>query len=77
NNIPPRRTFDAAATAAAPMTAAAVKQLIKVRVYAALSNHETLQNKTNGYGNGSHNSDIGIRGTIRTPRECTYKDFLN
>ncbi|GJR56747.1 putative reverse transcriptase domain-containing protein, partial [Tanacetum coccineum] len=26
---------------------------------------------------GSHNSDTGIRGTVRTPRECTYKDFLN
>ncbi|GJT15478.1 putative reverse transcriptase domain-containing protein [Tanacetum coccineum] len=25
----------------------------------------------------SHNSDTGIRGTVRTPRECTYKDFLN
>ncbi|GJR60459.1 hypothetical protein Tco_1502621 [Tanacetum coccineum] len=28
-------------------------------------------------GNGSYNSDTGIRGTIRAPRECTYKDFLN
>ncbi|GJZ05050.1 putative reverse transcriptase domain-containing protein, partial [Tanacetum coccineum] len=28
-------------------------------------------------GNGSHNSDTRIRGTVRTPRECTYKDFLN
>ncbi|GKA10155.1 hypothetical protein Tco_0689588, partial [Tanacetum coccineum] len=53
----------AAAAAAAPMTAAVVKQLIKARVYAALSNHETLRNKTNGYGDGSHNSDIRIRGT--------------
>ncbi|GJU41818.1 putative reverse transcriptase domain-containing protein [Tanacetum coccineum] len=26
---------------------------------------------------GSHNSDTGIRGTVRTPHECTYKDFLN
>ncbi|GKA92747.1 hypothetical protein Tco_0814672 [Tanacetum coccineum] len=25
----------------------------------------------------SHNSDTGIRGTVRTSRECTYKDFLN
>nr|GEY70787.1 hypothetical protein [Tanacetum cinerariifolium] len=24
-----------------------------------------------------HNSDTGTRGTVRTPRECTYKDFLN
>ncbi|GJU37040.1 reverse transcriptase domain-containing protein [Tanacetum coccineum] len=26
---------------------------------------------------GSHNSDTGIRGIVRTPTECTYKDFLN
>nr|GEV39175.1 reverse transcriptase domain-containing protein [Tanacetum cinerariifolium] len=24
-----------------------------------------------------HNSHTGIRGTVRTPRECTHKDFLN
>ncbi|GJV62678.1 putative reverse transcriptase domain-containing protein [Tanacetum coccineum] len=86
--MPPRRssaTARAAATAAAraaaaaatPMTAAAVEQLIKARVSAALANHETLRNSTNGQGDGSHNSDTGIRGTVRTPRECTYKDFLN
>ncbi|GKE21391.1 hypothetical protein Tco_1432903, partial [Tanacetum coccineum] len=45
------------------MTAAAVKQLIEARVSAALSNHETLRNNTNGQDNGSHNSDTGIRGT--------------
>ncbi|GJZ84784.1 putative reverse transcriptase domain-containing protein [Tanacetum coccineum] len=28
-------------------------------------------------GNESHNSDTGIRGTVRTPREYTYKDYLN
>ncbi|GKA11603.1 hypothetical protein Tco_0691149 [Tanacetum coccineum] len=82
NNMPPRRTSAAAtaaadATAAAPMTAAAVEQLIEARVSAALANHEILQNSTNGHGDGSHNSDTGIRGTVRTPRECTYKDFLN
>ncbi|GJX10469.1 hypothetical protein Tco_0200328 [Tanacetum coccineum] len=72
--MPPRRTFAAAAArvvatvvAAAPMTVAAVEQLIKVRVYAALANHETLQNSTNGHGDGSRNSDTGIRGTVRTP----------
>ncbi|GJX69999.1 hypothetical protein Tco_0307170 [Tanacetum coccineum] len=32
---------------------------------------------TNGHGDGSHNSDTGIRGTVRTPYEYTYKDFLN
>ncbi|GJW17811.1 putative reverse transcriptase domain-containing protein [Tanacetum coccineum] len=78
--MPPRRssaTARAAAAAATPMTAAAVEQLIEARVSAALANHETLRNNTNGQGDGSHNSDTRIRGTVRTPRECTYKDFLN
>ncbi|GJT85245.1 reverse transcriptase domain-containing protein [Tanacetum coccineum] len=79
----PRRTSAAAraatatAAAVAPKTAAAVEQLIAERIFATLSNHETLQNSTNGHGDGSHNSSTGIRGTTRTPRECTYKDFLN
>ncbi|GJZ29672.1 hypothetical protein Tco_0574319 [Tanacetum coccineum] len=44
NNMPPRRSSATAraATAATPMTAAAVEQLIKARVSAALANHETL-----------------------------------
>ncbi|GKG48763.1 reverse transcriptase domain-containing protein, partial [Tanacetum coccineum] len=46
----------ATAVAATPMTAAAVEQLIEERVSAALANHETLQNSTNGHGDGSHNS---------------------
>ncbi|GJT59330.1 putative reverse transcriptase domain-containing protein [Tanacetum coccineum] len=71
------RVARAAAAAATPMTAAAVEQLIEARVSAALANHETLRNSTNGHGDGSHNSETGIRGTVRTPRECTYKDFLN
>ncbi|GJV13590.1 putative reverse transcriptase domain-containing protein, partial [Tanacetum coccineum] len=86
NNIPPRRSYAtaraaaatrAAAVAATPMTVAAVEQLIEARVSAALANHETLQNSTNGHGDGSHNSETGNRGTVRTPHECTYKDFLN
>ncbi|GJV66358.1 reverse transcriptase domain-containing protein [Tanacetum coccineum] len=79
NNMPPRRSSATAraATAAAPMTVAAVKQLIEARVSAALANHETLRNSTNGHGDGSHNSGIGNRGTTCTLRECTYKDFLN
>ncbi|GKB89058.1 putative reverse transcriptase domain-containing protein [Tanacetum coccineum] len=89
NNMPPRRTSATttravvaaaartAAAVAAPMTAAAVEQLIEARVSAALANHETLQNNTNGQGDGSHNSDTGIRETVCTPRECTHKDFLN
>ncbi|GJU89829.1 putative reverse transcriptase domain-containing protein [Tanacetum coccineum] len=69
--MPPRRTFDtartvAAAAAAAPMTAAAVEQLIKARVSAALENHETLRNSINGHGDGSHNSHTGTRGTAIT-----------
>ncbi|GKE30186.1 hypothetical protein Tco_1445570, partial [Tanacetum coccineum] len=80
--MPPKRTFVAArasatAAAAAPMTAAVFEQLIEARVSAALSNHETLQNSTNGHGDGSHNSSTGTRGIKRNMRECTYKDFLN
>ncbi|GJR09020.1 hypothetical protein Tco_0791672 [Tanacetum coccineum] len=75
NNMPPKRTSAAARAAAA--TAAAVEQLIEARVSAALANHETLRNSTNGHGDGSHNSGTRTRGSTRTPRECTYKDFLN
>ncbi|GKB10887.1 putative reverse transcriptase domain-containing protein [Tanacetum coccineum] len=64
--MPPKRTSAAAARAAAPMTAAAVEQLIEARVSEALANHETLRNSINGHGDGSHNSDTGIRGTVRT-----------
>ncbi|GKF84205.1 hypothetical protein Tco_0249103, partial [Tanacetum coccineum] len=74
--MPPRRS-SAAAAAVTPMTVAAVEQLIEARVSAALANHDTLRNNTNGHGDKSHNSDTGIRGTVRTPRECTYKDFMN
>ncbi|GJW63846.1 hypothetical protein Tco_0115730 [Tanacetum coccineum] len=58
-----------AAAAASPIIVACCEQLIKARVSAALANHETLQNSTNGQGDGSHNSDTGIRGTVRTPRD--------
>ncbi|GKE05112.1 putative reverse transcriptase domain-containing protein, partial [Tanacetum coccineum] len=82
--MPPRRSSTTAravaaatAAAAAPMTAAAIEQLIEARVSAALANHETLRNSTNGHGDGSHNSGIRNRGTTRTPRKCKYKDFLN
>ncbi|GJS77373.1 putative reverse transcriptase domain-containing protein [Tanacetum coccineum] len=44
---------------------------------AALANHDALRNSTNGHGDKSYNSKTRIRGTVRTPRECTYKDFLN
>ncbi|GJZ47980.1 hypothetical protein Tco_0601812, partial [Tanacetum coccineum] len=77
--MPPNRTSIAARAdaAAAPMTVVAVEQLIEARVSEALANHETLRNSINGHGEGSHNSHTGIRGIIHTPRECTYKDFLN
>ncbi|GJY40556.1 putative reverse transcriptase domain-containing protein, partial [Tanacetum coccineum] len=80
NNMPPRRspaTARAAAATATPMTAAAIKQLIEARVSTALANHDTLRNSINGHGNGSLNSGTRTRGSTRTPRECTYKDFLN
>ncbi|GJY82304.1 putative reverse transcriptase domain-containing protein [Tanacetum coccineum] len=68
NNMPPRRssaTAKAATAAAAnPMTDATVEQLIEARVSAALANHETLRNSTNGYGDGSHNSKIMNKGTV-------------
>ncbi|GJV36152.1 putative reverse transcriptase domain-containing protein [Tanacetum coccineum] len=82
--MPPKRTSTAtkiaraaAAAAAAPMTAAAVEQPVADRLSAALANHDTLRNGTNGHGDGSYNSGTETRGATRTPRECTYKDFLN
>ncbi|GKE35562.1 hypothetical protein Tco_1454884 [Tanacetum coccineum] len=71
------RSSATARAAAAPITAAAVKQLIEARVSAALANHETLRNNTNAHGNESHNSGTGNRGTACTLCERTYKDFLN
>ncbi|GJX34651.1 putative reverse transcriptase domain-containing protein [Tanacetum coccineum] len=70
--MPPKRTARTARAAAA-----AVEQLVADRVSAALANHDTLRNSTNGHGDGSHNSGTETRGATRTPRECTYKDFLN
>ncbi|GJT24364.1 putative reverse transcriptase domain-containing protein [Tanacetum coccineum] len=64
--MPPRRS---SATARA---AAAVEQLVAERVSAALANHETLRNSTNGHGDGSHNSGTGNRGTTRTSRELFH-----
>nr|GEX37315.1 hypothetical protein [Tanacetum cinerariifolium] len=72
-----KRTSAAARAAAALMTVAAIEQLIEARVSATLTNHEALRNSTNGQGDGSYNSDTGMRGTVRTPCECIYKDFLN
>ncbi|GKD06204.1 hypothetical protein Tco_1181178 [Tanacetum coccineum] len=66
NNMPPKRTSAATARVvaaaravvpAALMKTAAIEQLIEARVSAVLSNHETLRNRTNGHGDGSHNSE--------------------
>ncbi|GJY18135.1 putative reverse transcriptase domain-containing protein [Tanacetum coccineum] len=43
---------------------------------AAAATTEAATSMTVAAGDGSHNSDTGIRGTVRTPRECMYKDFL-
>ncbi|GJY48280.1 putative reverse transcriptase domain-containing protein [Tanacetum coccineum] len=84
--MPPKRTARTArvaaatataAAAATPMTTAAIEQLVVDRVSAALANHDTLRNSTNGHGDGSHNSGTGTRGATRTLHKCTYKDFLN
>ncbi|GKE41861.1 putative reverse transcriptase domain-containing protein [Tanacetum coccineum] len=73
--MPPRRSPATARAAAATVRAAVAAPMIAAAVEEL--HHETLQNSTNGQGDGSHNSDTGIRGTVRTPCECTYKDFLN
>ncbi|GKE72142.1 hypothetical protein Tco_1534183, partial [Tanacetum coccineum] len=62
NNMPPKRT-----------SATAARVVVAARVVAAAA----AASMTAAAGDGSHNSDTGIRGTVRTPRECTYKDFLN
>ncbi|GKF30041.1 hypothetical protein Tco_0096383, partial [Tanacetum coccineum] len=59
--MPPRRSSATARAVAAAARAAA----------AAAATPMTAT------GDGSHNSDTGMRGTICTPHECTYKDFLN
>ncbi|GKD24527.1 hypothetical protein Tco_1230741 [Tanacetum coccineum] len=76
-----RRLWRSSATARAaapiaPMTVAAVEQLIEARVSAALANHETLRNNTNGHGDGSYNSSIGNRGTTRTSREYKVEKYV-
>ncbi|GKD28601.1 putative reverse transcriptase domain-containing protein, partial [Tanacetum coccineum] len=80
--MPPKRnstaTRTAAIAAATPITAAAIEQLVADRVSAALANHNTLRNSTNGHGDGSHNSGTGTRGATRTPQNqvkfvtCTF-----
>ncbi|GKE19768.1 reverse transcriptase domain-containing protein, partial [Tanacetum coccineum] len=67
---------NASTTTDAPMSVAAINQLIETRVAEALANQEQLRN-SGVNGDGSQNSRSGTERPTRTPRECTYKDFLN
>nr|GEV94010.1 hypothetical protein [Tanacetum cinerariifolium] len=67
---------NASTTTYAPMSASAINQLIKTRVAEALVNQEQLRNSCVN-GDGSQNSRSGTERPTRTPRECTFKDFLN
>ncbi|GJU76766.1 hypothetical protein Tco_1273836 [Tanacetum coccineum] len=70
--MPPKRT--AATTTIAPMTNAAIKQLIAQGVADALAEIEA--NKTSKNGDDNHDSGTDSRRTERAARECTYSDFL-
>ncbi|GKE03168.1 hypothetical protein Tco_1395186 [Tanacetum coccineum] len=61
-------------TTTAPMTNAAIKQLIPQGVADALAEIKT--NRTSRNGDDSHDLGIGSRRTERATRECTYTDFL-
>ncbi|GJU08086.1 reverse transcriptase domain-containing protein [Tanacetum coccineum] len=76
---PPLRqqpTRNASTTTDAPMSATAINQLIERRVVEALANQEQLRNNDVN-GDGSQNSRSGTERPSHTPRECTFKDFLN
>ncbi|GJX41758.1 putative reverse transcriptase domain-containing protein [Tanacetum coccineum] len=61
--MPPRRNT------AAPMSVAAIEQLIEAQVAEAFTNQEIRRNSNHGNGNGdgSHNSGIRNGRTVRTP----------
>ncbi|GJV88453.1 putative reverse transcriptase domain-containing protein [Tanacetum coccineum] len=61
NSMPPKRT---SAVVAASVAAAATALVTAAAI------EQLIEARV-------HNSDTGIRGIVRTPRECTYKDFLN
>ncbi|GJX44138.1 hypothetical protein Tco_0260814 [Tanacetum coccineum] len=67
---------NARTTTDAPMIVVAINQLIKTRVAEALVNQEQLRNNDVN-GDGSQNSRSRTERPTRTPRECTFKDFLN
>ncbi|GJR57286.1 putative reverse transcriptase domain-containing protein [Tanacetum coccineum] len=72
-NNPARNTRT---TTDAPMSVAAINQLIETRVAEALANQEQLRNNDVN-GDGSQNSRLRTERPARTPQECTFKDFLN
>ncbi|GJZ49824.1 reverse transcriptase domain-containing protein [Tanacetum coccineum] len=63
NNMPPRRTSAATARAVAAAARAAAAAAAAAPMTAAAV-EQLIEARV-------------IRGTVRTPRECTYKDFLN
>ncbi|GKD96095.1 hypothetical protein Tco_1379992 [Tanacetum coccineum] len=63
--MPPRRSSTTARSTAAAARAAAAAPMTAAAVKQLIK------------ARVSCNFDTGIRGTVRTPRECTYKDFLN
>ncbi|GKE39528.1 putative reverse transcriptase domain-containing protein [Tanacetum coccineum] len=67
---------NASTTTDAPMSVTAINQLIETRVAEAPANQEQLRN-SGVNGDGSQNSRSGTERPTRTPRECTFKDFLN
>ncbi|GJY73602.1 reverse transcriptase domain-containing protein [Tanacetum coccineum] len=67
---------NASTTTDAPMSVTAINQLIETRVTEAPANQEQLRN-SGVNGDGSQNSRSGTERPTRTPRECTFKDFLN
>ncbi|GJW59853.1 hypothetical protein Tco_0289696 [Tanacetum coccineum] len=64
----------AATITTAPMTNAAIKQLIAQGVADALA--EIKANRTSRNGDDSHDSGTRSRRIERAARECTYSDFL-
>ncbi|GJS51346.1 hypothetical protein Tco_0624708 [Tanacetum coccineum] len=67
---------NASTTTDAPMSVDVINQQIETRVAEALANQEQLRNNSVN-GDGSQNSRSGTERPTRTPRECTFKDFLN
>ncbi|GKC69679.1 hypothetical protein Tco_1115562 [Tanacetum coccineum] len=69
--MPPKRT--ATTTTIAPMTNAAIKQLIAQGVVDALAERDADRSRN---GDDSHDSGGDGRRQMSVARECTYNDFL-